>query len=84
MKKIKKMTIERQIVLMLIKRKRRNKKLLREAIKMKDESPCPGLETYIYARDADYSESHNASEFARRILYGYDEDEKIYTNFPNK
>jgi len=78
------MNTEREIVLMLIKRKRRNKKLLREAIKMKDESPSPGLETYIYARDAAYSESHNVSEFARRILYGYDEDKKIFTNFPNK
>lgn len=74
------MNTAREIVLMLIKRKRRNQKLLRYAIKMRDESPSMSLETYIYARDAAYTESHNASEFARSILYGYDEDEKIYTN----
>jgi hypothetical protein len=58
------MSVERQIVLMLIQRKRASRRLLRLALRegYADQAAqaCSGAE----------NEAHNAAEIARRMLYG--------------
>ena len=58
------MTKDRQIVLMLINRKRIAKRLYEKCCNLP-----PSYTDYLYAQ---YTEAANAAELARRILYGYE------------
>ncbi len=60
------MTKDRQIVLMLILRKRRAMGLYLQHINSKEDAP---MADYLYGN---YIEAHNAAELARRILYGHE------------
>jgi hypothetical protein len=60
------MSLERQIVFYLMRRKRMARHILRQALR---ESKDPN---YInWCRDIEFA-AHNAAEGARRILYGID------------
>ena len=65
------MTIEREIVLMLIHRKRLAKRCLdRFLCELKPDSP---ESTHVHSSylEGQFIEASNAAESARRLLYGY-------------